>query len=112
MNNVELGKRIKELRKSRGLTQGDLSELLGISRGQISNLEHGRRGLDLSKLQKLCSALKVNLDYFGLEPNTEETLELLDRAKLLFESDKVSDKDKEELYSQLMKMYLKFKGTI
>lgn len=112
MDNIELGKRIKELRKSRGLNQQALSDLLGISRGQISNLEHGRRGLDLPKLQKLCSALKVNLDYFGIEPNAEQTIELLDRAKLLFESDKISDKDKEELYSQLMKIYLKFKGTI
>ena len=112
MTNEELGRRIKDLRKSRGLTQGDLSELLGISRGQISNLEHGRRGLDLPKLQKLCSALKVNLDYFGLEPNTEKTLDLLDRAKLLFESDKVPEQSKEELYIQLMKMCLKFKGAI
>ena len=112
MTNEELGRRIKDLRKSRGLTQGDLSELLGISRGQISNLEHGRRGLDLPKLQKLCSALKVNLDYFGLEPNAEKTLDLLDRAKLLFESDKVPEQSKEELYIQLMKMCLKFKGAI
>lgn len=111
MDNVELGKRIKELRKSRSLKQSDLSDLLGISRGQISNLEHGRRGLNLSQLQKLCTLFKVDLSYFGIEATAEQTLDLLDRAKLLFESD-LPEEDKEELYNQLMKLYLKHKGTI
>ena len=111
MDNVELGKRIKELRKSRSLKQSDLSDLLGISRGQISNLEHGRRGLNLSQLQKLCTLFKVDLSYFGIQATAEQTLELLDRAKLLFESD-LPEEDKEELYNQLMKLYLQHKGTI
>ena len=111
MDNVELGKRIKELRKSRSLKQSDLSDLLGISRGQISNLEHGRRGLNLSQLQKLCTLFKVDLSYFGIEATAEQTLDLLDRAKLLFESD-LPEEDKEELYNQLMKLYLQHKGTI
>ena len=112
MDNVELGKRIKELRKSRDLKQEDLAELLGISRGQISNLEHGRRGLDLAKLQKLCSYFKIPMEYFGIEPDTEEAIELLERAKLLFESEKVPENEKEKLFNDLMQLYLKFKGTI
>lgn len=111
MDNVELGKRIKELRKSRSLKQSDLSDLLEISRGQISNLEHGRRGLSLSQLQKLCTLFKVDLSYFGIEATSEQTLELLDRAKLLFESD-LPEEEKEELYNQFMKLYLQHKGTI
>lgn len=51
------------------------------------------------------------MDYFGIKPDTEQTIELLERAKLIFESD-LPDSEKEELYSQIMKMYLKFKGTI
>lgn len=111
MDNIELGKRIKELRKSRDLKQDDISELLGISRGQISNLEHGRRSLNLRQLEKLCSFFKVDMSYFGIEPDTQETIQLLERAKLLFESD-IPEKEKDELYNQLMKVYLKAKGTI
>lgn len=111
MDNVELGKRIKELRKSRSLKQDDLSELLNISRGQISNLENGRRSLNLSQLEKLCSFFKVDMSYFGIKPDTEETIQLLERAKLLFESD-IPDSEKERLYNELMRLYLKFKGTI
>lgn len=111
MNNIELGKRIKELRKSRNMKQDDLANTLGISRGQISNLENGRRSLNLKQLEKLCNLFKVDMSFFGVKPDTQETIELLERAKLLFESD-IPEKDKEELYQNLMKIYLKAKGTI
>lgn len=110
MNN-NLGKRIKELRKSRNLKQDDLANILEISRSQISNLENGRRSLNLTQLEKLCNLFKVDMSFFGVNPNTEETIQLLERARLLFESD-IPNEDKEELYQNLMKIYLKAKGTI
>lgn len=110
MNN-NLGKRIKELRKSRNLKQDDLAKVLEISRSQISNLENGRRSLNLKQLEKLCNLFKVDMSFFGVEPDTQETIELLERARLLFESD-IPEQDKEELYQNLMKIYLKAKGTI
>lgn len=111
MDNIELGKRIKELRKSRNLRQDDLGRVLSLSRGQISNLETGKRSLNLAQLEKLCSLFKVDMSYFGIKPDIEETIQLLERARLLFESD-IPDSEKEKLYNELMKMYLKFKGTI
>lgn len=111
MDNLDLGTRIKELRKSRNLRQDDLAKILNLSRGAISNLEHNRRSLSLKQLYTLCDALKIDVEYFGIKPDTKETIQLLERAKLLFESD-LPDSEKEELYSQIMKMYLKFKGTI
>lgn len=104
-----LGSRIKELRKSRHLKQDDLAEVLGLSRGQISNLEHNRRGLSLKQLETLCSFFKVDMEYFGVHPTAEETISLLERAKLIFESEEVSTKEKDELYLQLMQLYLKVK---
>lgn len=106
---MELGTRIKELRKSRHLKQDDLAEVLGLSRGQISNLEHNRRSLSLKQLQMLCEYFKVDMEYFGVNPSAEETISLLERAKLIFESDKVPAEEKDELYLELMQMYLKIK---
>lgn len=111
MNNYELGKRIKELRKSRSLKQEDIAQLLDISRGQISNLENGRRSLSISQLEKLCNHFKIEMSYFGVNPDIEETINLLERAKLIFESN-IPDEEKEKLHNELMKIYLKFKGTI
>jgi len=38
----EVGKTIRSLRQSRGLTQGQLAELLGVSRVTVSDWERGR----------------------------------------------------------------------
>lgn len=102
----KLGQRIKELRKSRSLKQDDIAEVLGLSRGQISNLENGRRNLSLKQLEKLCEFFKVDMEYFGIHPTVEETIALLERARLLFESDDVPENKKDELYLQLMQVYL------
>lgn len=104
-----LGVRIKELRKSRHLKQDDLAEVLELSRGQISNLEHGRRSLNLKQLEKLCSFFKVDMEYFGVSPTAEETISLLERAKLIFESEEVPTDEKDKLYQELMRIYLKSK---
>lgn len=104
-----LGIRIKELRKSRHLRQDELAEVLELSRGQISNLEHGRRSLNLKQLEKLCSFFKVDMEYFGVSPTAEETISLLERAKLIFESEEVPTDEKDKLYQELMRIYLKSK---
>ena len=104
-----IGVRIKELRKSRHLKQDDLAEVLGLSRGQISNLEHGRRSLNLKQLEKLCDFFKVDMEYFGITPTAEESIALIERAKLLFESDKIPTKTKDELHLILMQVYLNSK---
>ena len=106
---MDLGTRIKELRKSRHLKQDDLAEILGITRGQISNLEHNRRSLNLKQLETLCNYFKIDLEYFGVSPTAEETISLLERAKLIFESDKIDTDTKDKLYQDLMKIYLKSK---
>ena len=40
----KLGKRIQELRKSRGLTQSKLAELIDVEVVTISRIENGRNG--------------------------------------------------------------------
>ena len=47
--NKALGEKVKLLRNRRGLKQDDLGKVLELSRGQISNLESGKRNLSLSK---------------------------------------------------------------
>lgn len=53
---------LKELRMKRGLTQRELAEKVGMSGGNISDIESGRRSeanLTLATAIKLCDALKV-----------------------------------------------------
>ncbi len=53
---------LKELRTERGLTQRELAEKVGMSGGNISDIESGRRSeanLTLATAIKLCDALRV-----------------------------------------------------
>lgn len=105
-----LGDKIKELRKSRDLNQQDLADILGITRGQISNLEKNRRSLNLNQLKLLCDTFNLDMEYFIVQPDKNESVMLLERAKLLFESEQLSEEQKDELYQELMRIYLNHKS--
>ena len=56
-----LGRRIKEERKKRGLTQERLAELTGISNNFISYIESGRKTASLKTIKKIADALEIPL---------------------------------------------------
>ena len=60
--NGEIGKKIKALRKTRGLTQIQLAEALGVERASISNYETGRRMPELSLIKPLCDELGITIN--------------------------------------------------
>lgn len=102
----ELGEKIRLLRKRRMLNQDNLAEVLKLSRGQISNLESGRRNLSLKQLEKLCEYFKVDMSYFLMTETTDSCLDLIEKAKLLFDSKELTNAQKEELFTSIMKIYL------
>lgn len=63
MISKEVGSRLKESRKSKGLTQREVSQMLGIVLQQYQTYESGRYELDYDKLIKLCKILDVSADY-------------------------------------------------
>lgn len=62
-----MGYRIKELREARNMTQEELSEKSGVSRGTICALEKGEERTTTTKtLLKLAKALDSTLDQLFL----------------------------------------------
>ncbi|MBQ8459048.1 helix-turn-helix transcriptional regulator [bacterium] len=63
MDNVKelLGKRIRELRKARKLTQEELAEKIGIGTPNISYFETGKFSPAIETLQKIAQALNVEI---------------------------------------------------
>lgn len=55
--------RIKELRSSRGETQENISNLLGITRGAYANIENGKREPDIRTMTILANHFMVTIDY-------------------------------------------------
>lgn len=103
----EVGLKIRQLRKARSMRQDELGEILGgLSRGQVSNLETGRRNLNLHQIKILADYFGVTLDTLGLKIEEIEVNDLLARAKLIFENETVPFEEKQELSEEIMKMYI------
>ncbi|HXH14302.1 MAG TPA: cupin domain-containing protein [Alphaproteobacteria bacterium] len=64
---MNLGKRIQDLRRKRGLTTGELAAQVHVTSGFISQLEHGKTDPSLQTLQRVAAALQVPLSYLLLE---------------------------------------------
>jgi transcriptional regulator with XRE-family HTH domain len=58
---VQLGRRIRTLRKRKGLTQTDMAVHLGISRGHLSDLERGKREAGIITLQVIARGLDTTM---------------------------------------------------
>ncbi len=74
-NNAEIGKRIKEFRVKRNMTQEQLSEKAGVCNPQqISNIERGLSGMSIAKFKDICRALNADADYilFGVSTHNVE----------------------------------------
>jgi len=56
---------VRELRARRGLTQEQLSEAAGRSRGFVAELESGRRGASYEAVAAVAEALDVPMEEFG-----------------------------------------------
>lgn len=102
---IDIGMKIKTLRKGRKLTQQELADRLGITRATVSNYEVGRRAPHISELKRIAEFFGVGVDYFGVVP-ADEVFDLLSRARDVFNNPAVPKEKKDDLYKELMKIYL------
>lgn len=81
MNNVDvyiqdqfIRMRLTNIRKSRGLTQKQLSEMSGLSTATISNIESGENSYTLRSLIRYAEALgyEINIDKKVVDDNDTE----------------------------------------
>lgn len=103
----DIGRKLRTLRKGRGLTQKDVADRLGMVRATVSNYEVGRRTPHLSDLRRFAELYGVTLDYFGVA-ESDEVFEMLSRAREVFASD-IPRERKDALYKELLKLYLEIK---
>lgn len=64
LSQKQIGQRITELRKMKGLSQEDLAKSVKISRPSLAQIELGNRSVDILELQKLSLILEFSLDDF------------------------------------------------
>lgn len=61
--NIEVGERIAGLRKQRGYTRENLSELADISVQFLADIEKGRKSMTIATLKRIAAALLTSTDY-------------------------------------------------
>lgn len=57
---TKFGKKVKEIRLKKNMSQGDIARILDVHRSYISGLERGIRNPSLLTVQKVAKALGVN----------------------------------------------------
>ena len=105
---VEFAKKLRSLREKKEITQVELAEILGVSRGSISFYENADRAPDIEFIYRAAEYFNVSCDFltgrsriaapddfiqevvrrYGLNENSLEQLEKINEAHLLLERDK------------------------
>lgn len=117
LDTKEIGSRVRQLRKARSMKQDDLGMILGdgktpLSRGQVSNLETGKRNFNIHQIKKLADFFGVSLEVLGVDSEELEVNDLLARARVIFENESVSLNDKQDLAEEIYKLYILAKEQI
>ena len=73
----ELGKKIKQMRVSKGYTQDKLSEIVNISQKALSSIEIGENFVTAETFDKLINALETTPEELFATNNVKEPKELL-----------------------------------
>lgn len=70
---MDIGGRIQHLRKSKGISQEELADAIGVSRQAVSKWESGQNAPDIEKIILLSGYFETTTDYLlkGVEPAKE-----------------------------------------
>lgn len=62
MNESEkLGKNLKHIRTTKGISQGEISRILEVDKSFVSNIENGKTNPTLSTIAKIAKAIGVSV---------------------------------------------------
>lgn len=81
INFEKIGKKLKEIRISRGLTQEYIASMADVNTSHISNIENNRVKISLSTLIRVCNAMNTTVDYV-LNDEYAEPSSVLDQTIL------------------------------
>lgn len=99
---IKLGMRIRQIRKSRGWSQGELAKKAGISMSFMGHIERGSRIMSLETFAGICAALNAGADelLWGMANPSGSVLNMWDLSE-----NKKNDKESDSysMYIKIMK---------
>ena len=99
-----IGTRIKKVRNSKGLTQEELAELMGINSKYLSSIERGKENPTLNTVLKLAESLDVNPNEIFKDIKIENPQKIKRRINTLL---KKADEDQLQGIYKILTMILK-----
>jgi transcriptional regulator with XRE-family HTH domain len=89
----QLAERLREAREAKGLSQEEVAIKLNIPRPAISQMENGRRRVEVLELARLAKLYERPMEFFAEQEQTGSSrLEVVRRA-----ASALSDKDREQV---------------
>lgn len=95
INNIDVGRRIREIRECNALTQEELAEILGVNPNAVRAYERGAYGISKEVMCKFRKHFDVSVDYllFGSNDDSDNLIMLVENA---------SEADKMKILMRLM----------
>jgi len=69
--NQALGRRIRDVRKQAGISQGELAEMTTLSRTSINKVEHGTQVASFDSVFQIANALGLTISSFTIDLEQE-----------------------------------------
>ncbi|MEN9952020.1 MAG: hypothetical protein RLZZ520_288 [Bacteroidota bacterium] len=64
LTRAQIGKRLTDIRKQKGLSQEELAKMIGVSRPVMVQIEAGKRGLELTEFFQIANLMEFSVDEF------------------------------------------------
>lgn len=98
MDQIKIGKFIKQCRKEKHMTQAEFAEILGVSDRTVSKWETGRGMPDISLFESICETLNVTINEFlsgeRIQENHVQDFEENILSTIHYTNKKLYEKDK------------------
>lgn len=96
---MSFGEKLRELRKSKKMSQAELSQHIGVHEKHVTKMEHNKGVPSTDSLMKIAKLFEVSIDYLlfnDVPQNTDlTTFSDAELADLIFKADTLSAEDKE-----------------
>lgn len=92
MVDLDIGKKLRSLRKAKSMTTQELADKVNVSQSYISRFENNRAVPDIDMLAKILTALDTDLSsFFSLDSGemSEDLIELMNTAKSLSKEERI-----------------------
>ena len=101
INFETIGRKIKEIRLSKGLTQENVADVADVNTSHISNIENFRVKISLTTLVKICNTLDTTVDYI-LANEYSDSSSALDQE--ILKELQACDQEKKEKILQIIRI--------